>query len=359
MHLLHAIPDSSLGGAGILLETLLAHLDPARFRVTVVTPRANRRATAYAALGARVCLCDTMPDRALYAPDVPVFRELCRQIAPDVVHTHGWPAFRLGARLAPGRKPLLNSKHCALQLPAYPGLYRWMTDRTVATSQEAAALLVRAGIPVREVVCIPNVPDTPGILPGMRERTRARLGIGPEVFVVGVCARLEKVKGHDSLLACAVRLREAPVCFILVGDGQERTRLQQEVCKQNLTKTVLFVGKAADPAPYYAAMDAHLSCSLGSETSSLALQEGMAAGLPTASSDIPGNRAVLGEGGVLFPPGDGAGMAAAVLRLMAEREGQAARSLAVAARRSAAGMAAAYETLYEEMQSGFDKTRSL
>ena len=39
IHILHALPDSGIGGAGKLLEALLAYTDSSRFRVTAVFPR--------------------------------------------------------------------------------------------------------------------------------------------------------------------------------------------------------------------------------------------------------------------------------------------------------------------------------
>jgi glycosyltransferase involved in cell wall biosynthesis len=80
---------------------------------------------------------------------------------------------------------------------------------------------------------------------------------------------------------------------------------------------VRFLGYRADVRPFYHAIDVHLSSSLGSETSSLALAEGMSAALPTLASDTPGNRARLGTGGFLFPAGDDAALASLFLLLRA------------------------------------------
>jgi phosphatidylinositol alpha-mannosyltransferase len=71
---------------------------------------------------------------------------------------------------------------------------------------------------------------------------------------------------------------------------------------------------------FYHALDAHISCSSGSETASLALAEGMSAGCATLASDIEGNRARVGAGGLFFSPGDSDALAALFLRLCDVRE---------------------------------------
>jgi glycosyltransferase involved in cell wall biosynthesis len=68
---------------------------------------------------------------------------------------------------------------------------------------------------------------------------------------------------------------------------------------------------------------------------SLALLEAMAAGLPIVASDIPGNRAVVTDGqhGLLVKPGQPSELAAAINKLLDDRElanhyGSAARQRA-------------------------------
>ena len=80
------------------------------------------------------------------------------------------------------------------------------------------------------------------------------------------------------------------------------------------------MGYTQDTRTFYHAIDAHLSCSLGSETSSLALAEGMSAACPTVASDTPGNRARVDHGGLLFPVGDAESLAVIFLRLGDPRE---------------------------------------
>ncbi|MGO8684651.1 MAG: glycosyltransferase family 4 protein [Thermoleophilia bacterium] len=65
--------------------------------------------------------------------------------------------------------------------------------------------------------------------------------------------------------------------------------------------------------------------SVEGESFGIVLAEGMAAGLPVVASDLPGYRAVLGDGdyGVLVPPRDPQALADALLRVLASAEWRA------------------------------------
>lgn len=65
--------------------------------------------------------------------------------------------------------------------------------------------------------------------------------------------------------------------------------------------------------------------SVEGESFGIVLAEGMAAGLPIVASDLPGYRAVLGDGdhGVLVPPRDAEALAAALLRVLGSADRRA------------------------------------
>ena len=65
--------------------------------------------------------------------------------------------------------------------------------------------------------------------------------------------------------------------------------------------------------------------SVEGESFGIVLAEGMAAGLPVVASDLPGYRAVLGDGehGVLVPPRDPEALAGALLRVLASADWRA------------------------------------
>ena len=119
------------------------------------------------------------------------------------------------------------------------------------------------------------------------------------------------------------------ITLCLLGEGERRDALLSLSAKLSLGDRVRFLGYRADVRPFYHAIDAHLSTSLGSETSSLSLSEGMSAGCATLASDIPGNRTRVGSGGLLFPAGDAEALARLLLRI---RDREARIRLSQAAR---------------------------
>ena len=72
-----------------------------------------------------------------------------------------------------------------------------------------------------------------------------------------------------------------------------------------LSPYVRFTGFADDVSPYYNIMDINVNCSVGTETSSLALSEGMSLGIPAVVSDYGGNPYMVRHGvnGLVYPTG--------------------------------------------------------
>jgi glycosyltransferase involved in cell wall biosynthesis len=68
--------------------------------------------------------------------------------------------------------------------------------------------------------------------------------------------------------------------------------------------------------------DINVNCSVGTETSSLALSEGMSIGLPAVVSDYGGNPYMVrhGENGFVYPCGDTHIMAEYIIKLVGDRE---------------------------------------
>ena len=85
-----------------------------------------------------------------------------------------------------------------------------------------------------------------------------------------------------------------------------RTELEREAKRLGLSNVICFTGFVEDVAPYVSLMDIHVNCSVGTETSSLAISEAMSLGIPTVASDFGGNPYMVrdGENGFLYPKGN-------------------------------------------------------
>lgn len=119
--------------------------------------------------------------------------------------------------------------------------------------------------------------------------------------------RLTKQKSLSTLLqAVSVVIRSCPsLHLVMLGDGPERTNLEQEAIALGITQHVTFAGYQANVGPYLRGAHIFVLPSI-SEGISNALLEAMSFGLPCLASAVGGNSEVLGHGkyGVLLPPND-------------------------------------------------------
>ena len=136
---------------------------------------------------------------------------------------------------------------------------------------------------------------------------RRRLGIDADRFVVGWFGRMTAVKRTDDLLATLAALRERGVdaLLLLVGDGDDRERLEQRAHDLGLARSCLFLGYQEDVAAWYAICDAVVLTS-ASEGTPVTIIEALAAGRPVVATAVGGVPDVVddGETGFLVGPGD-------------------------------------------------------
>ena len=136
---------------------------------------------------------------------------------------------------------------------------------------------------------------------------RSRLGLGTDDYVIGLCSGLRPEKAHGDLLhaAALLRSRGLPVKVLLIGDGPERSRIENTADALGLREHVTITGVQHDVRPYIACCDVMTLVS-HTETFSLAALESMAAGKPLVMSDIGGasEQVVHGRTGLLFAPSD-------------------------------------------------------
>jgi glycosyltransferase involved in cell wall biosynthesis len=196
---------------------------------------------------------------------------------------------------------------------------------------------------------------------GRREEMRARLGYAPGDFVVAKLARLFELKGHEYLIAAARELRSAhpELRLLFLGDGVLRDELAARARDAGLADRVKFAGlvPAAEIPAHLAAADLLVHASLR-EGLPRAVPQALLAGVPVVAFDVDGAREVVEDGrtGLLVPAKDAAALAAAVRRMITDRE-FAARTAAAGRERCAAlfpaeVMVGKLDALYRELLAG-------
>ena len=334
MKVLHVISDSNIGGAGVLLCNLLSCFEREKVESTVALPCGSKLAPRLIKMGVPVLYlsehCERVSPNSVWE-----LSRIIKKKKVDLVHANAAVSARVAARLC--HVPVLHTRHCcfpptgllAKSLPRRVAgvCNRMLSDYVIATADAAAENLRQLGIPERKMSTIIN-----GSLP-VREvdeetlnKTREAFGIQKEDFTVGICARLEECKGHDTFLKAAAIMRQLrpdiPFRFLIVGEGMRKAYLREITTELALDDCVTFTGFVADMAPIYRLLRVNVNCSCGTETSCLAISEGMSVGLPTVASNYGGNVAMIGESdaGFLFEVGDAEALAKAILQIVDSQE---------------------------------------
>ena len=172
-------------------------------------------------------------------------------------------------------------------------------------------------VPPERIAVLPNSIDLAHFSPvaeSERLATRVRLGLPAEAPVFVAVATLRPVKGLSTIIEAVTRIRAhlPKAVFLLVGEGPQRKELVDQIMQKNLGEMIRLVGGQKDVRPWLAAADIGILGSY-SESSSNALLEYMAMGLPAVVSDIPANRELVS--GEFFAAGNAAELAERLLGL--------------------------------------------
>ena len=132
--------------------------------------------------------------------------------------------------------------------------------------------------------------------------------------------RLVTTKGLPVLLEAASILRAANREFevLVIGDGPERTALQDLAEKLKVSSCIRFVGRiaAADLDSVIAKASMIVVPSIGGEVFGLVLAENMLRGLPLIASDLGCFVEVLGNTGLTFRVGNAIDLASQIARIL-------------------------------------------
>ncbi len=323
MRIAEVITDTNIGGAGILLSTRLKHsLEKNNFTI-VILPRGSRLKHRLEQDGfptQRIVEIDGCRDRSFEVSAIPKYVKLLHRLKPDIVNCHGCLSCRVAARLC-GISAIVYTRHCAYPLSPwqkkFPG--KWLVGKAqmllshqiVAVAEAAKQNLVDMGVEETRIrVIINGVEGLRRIEESERNQLRERLKIPKEATVIGICARLEECKGHRDFLRAAELLLcrssdPSKYRFLIIGDGSLLCQLKKICREKGIEEYVIFTGFAEDVAPYFNIMQINVNCSIGTETSSLALSEGMSLGIPAVVSDYGGNPYMVRHGvnGYVYPVG--------------------------------------------------------
>ena len=329
----HILTDSNIGGAGRLLRYFLEEADRERFEYSVILPEGAALIPEIEALGIPVLTAYGIADQSS-APEFQGFlTEKIKKLAPDILHTHSSRTGRF-AGVAAGVPRIILTKHCSdmpspklMKFPFKQILAReWKKTLhgAIATDDSAADAIAAEALPREKIKVIYNgAPALREISETEKDELRRELGIDRTHIVVGIFARLERVKDHDTFMKIQRYCHThsgVNAKFLIVGDGSNRWCIDQTVEQEDLASKIRVCGFQNDIAPLMNICDVNVNCSVGTETSNLSLIEGMSLGVVPVVSDLPGNVRIAEGCGIVCKREDPEDFAKAIGSLARDRE---------------------------------------
>jgi len=328
----NVISDTNFGGAGQWLLNLLGNVNRDEFDISVVLPTDSLLAPEIEKIGIRTIEIDGISDKSFGMSAVKKLSQLYKEEKPLIVHTHAALSARMAAKLnkikvvhtrhsvhtsqrlykEPGYKKRFPYKHLVGALNSY------LSDTIIATSPVAKLSMVETGTSQHKTVMVYNGTNALKPLTDKQRRDcRAHFYLNDNDFICAVIARLEKVKGIEYIIKAAQLLQkeDRSIKILIVGTGSEEDALR-DLADELDVENVIFTGFVEEIRYITGMIDLNLNAS-HTETTNLALLEGLSLGVPAVASDCAGNPYVINDGvnGVLFEENDYVGLSKAILEL--------------------------------------------
>lgn len=186
----------------------------------------------------------------------------------SALHSTGWPdgVGRLNRKLTP------------------------ITDGFIACARNHAEHLISfEQFPKAKVFTVPNGVDTDRFRPNhtCRNWLRSELLLDADVSLVGIIAALREEKNHIQLVRAAREvLRGQPnTHFVVVGDGPERGRIEEEVRVNGLAEHFHLLGNRSDTERVLAGLDVFCLTSKN-EANPVSILEALSCGIPVVAPDV-------------------------------------------------------------------------
>lgn len=357
------------GGAERALVNILNHLDRAHFEPHLALYQ--EEGVFLRDLASDVPVYEIQPQDLSFLQRnwvrIRAVKRVCEQIQPALVMSVLWQAnivtLLSDAVLGLGCPVLTNEQNPPAEKLAHiwqRHVY-WPLAR-LAYQRAARVVTISAGIASQfrrllsvaehKLVIIPNPISLQDIRTQSAQQRPRDIRTHPRLIAVG---SMKKQKNYPLLLRAFSRLtQEESAHLYILGDGPERSRLEELIDALDLAPLVRLVGFRENPFVYLRQADLFVLSS-DYEGFGNVLVEAMALGVPVVSTDCPyGPREILvdGEYGVLVPPRDADALAAAILSLL--RQPSRRRKLAAAGQKRAADFAIEaivpqYEKLFRDL----------
>ena len=317
------------GGAQEHVFSLMSRLDTDRYDATVVSLSAGSAVRKLQRAGFPVVVIDE-PDDAIAVGALTAY---LADLRPEILHTHMYRADVIGTKAALAlanaghrRQYVVSTVHSSrLRSGADRETLRNLTphiDQLIAVSNAIVEKIEAERPGLAPVELIYNGVDLDRYdhqEPCCTLRDEYGMEAGSQI--VGVVARLEPEKGHQTLIdAWPHVLRRVPDAYLLVvGEGSRRDYLEHQAAANKVAHRVVFTGRRDDVPAVTAALDVAVLPS-HREAQGLSILEAMALSRPVVASDVGGIPEMVEDGvtGLLVPHDEPEKLAEAIVRLLTD-----------------------------------------
>lgn len=337
---LYVVTKSNWGGAQRYVYDLATNLNSQKFESIV-------------AMGGTGVLCDMLRNAGIRTIELrelqnksslrqmirasTELRSILKQERPDILHLNSSIAGLIGAFIGhTNRIPTIiftshgwafNEDRPYLQRLVIKFLH-WLTvllsDQTIAVSRAIVAQMNWPGAARKMKVINPG--RTIGVTYGPAEAKAALISFCPQLapyehdrWIVCI-AELHPIKRHTVLLEAFAHLSTlpgTPVRLILIGDGNERTRIETYLATHHLEGRVTLTGNITEAARFLKAFDLFVLASK-SESYGYVLHEAGLAGVPVIATNVGGIPDIVThkKTGLLVPPDNSVALQTAIAYLL-------------------------------------------
>ena len=297
MKILHVVPSFGLGGMERVLSSLI-NAFPAGIEQEVFVLNGEMEARKWVQQRNVHFLSFSRP-----AGNIRYWAALFRvlkEAVPSILMTYNWgatDAIWLG-RLA-GISNIFHSEHGFNVDEAHETnwkrdliryvVYRLTTSVIVVSQFLKKIMEHKYSLYSSRVSFIRNGIDTDFYSPDEYERKKYRVDLGFQTqdVVIGFSGRLDPVKNLILLMQVfgEVRKRNPRFKLLLIGDGPERTNLEEHSREYGLENVVLFVGNQSNVRPFLRVLDVFMLTSVR-EQMPMSMLEAMSVGVPVVASSV-------------------------------------------------------------------------
>lgn len=383
VHVLHATLYLKMGGLETIIMNLARKMDYSRYKLSILCFSSYDESYKMELKKRGVSFYNIKRNGKFDAFFFLKIISLLKKEKIDIVHAHSGCFFNTAvcSKLA-GIKTFVYTEHglpldndgipmnSRLKARVEDKIAAWISNRLFAVSTEIKEdMYNRFPRCINKIRMITNGVDTNLFKPmddaDFKKLIKSKLNIPVGRKLIGSVGRLVVIKNYESLIiafSILVKKHIENIHLILIGDGEERDRLETIVKERDLGSFVTFAGVQYNIYNILPTFDVFVLPSW-TEGTSISLLEAQSCGIPAVVTNVGGNPVIVENGvsGYMFEPDDSLGLSEKLAEMinnddMRTKMGSAARK-GIEEGFSVQKMISDYETTYNELFSLSEKQR--